>query len=278
MQPLTPIDTAALFPPLSRELIALLRSLDTTDWQRPTVAGSWRVRDVAAHLLDVDLRRIATSRDDHVVTPERPVRSYDDVLRLINEQNATGVQYGARLSPRLLTDLLELTGQWVAELTARLAPHDEARFPVAWAGEDRSENWMDVGREYTERWHHQMQIRDAVGAPELLERRWLDPLLDISVRALPRSYAMTQAPVGTSIVLEVTGDAGGSWSLVREATDWKVFRGAASMPRLVARVAPRNAWRLLYNALSRDQARAALELEGDVVLAEPLIAARSVMV
>jgi hypothetical protein len=43
---------------------------------------------------------------------------------------------------------------------------------------------METGREYTERWHHQMQIREAVGAPGLLERRWYQPVLDLSVRAV----------------------------------------------------------------------------------------------
>jgi hypothetical protein len=59
----------------------------------------------------------------------------------------------------------------LAAAVAALPPHAEAPFGVAWAGETRSANWLDTGREYTERWHHQMQIRDAVGAPPLLERR-----------------------------------------------------------------------------------------------------------
>jgi len=56
MRPLEPLYTAHLFPPLHAELIALLRSLTPEDWERPTVAGSWRVRDVVAHLLDVSGR------------------------------------------------------------------------------------------------------------------------------------------------------------------------------------------------------------------------------
>ena len=39
-----------------------------------------------------------------------------------------------------------------------------------------------------------------------------------------------------------------------------------------------NAWRLLFNALKRDDARAALQIEGRAELAEPLLAARSVIV
>ncbi|HET9983145.1 MAG TPA: maleylpyruvate isomerase N-terminal domain-containing protein [Longimicrobiales bacterium] len=104
MQPLTPVYTAPLFPPLHRALVVLLRGIDAAAWQRPTVAGRWRVRDVAAHLLDGDLRRLAATRDGHALAPERPLHSFADVVGFINELNATGVRYGERLSPRLLVE------------------------------------------------------------------------------------------------------------------------------------------------------------------------------
>jgi hypothetical protein len=33
---------------------------------------------------------------------------------------------------------------------------------VAWAGEAESKNWFHVARDYSEKWHHQQQIREAV--------------------------------------------------------------------------------------------------------------------
>jgi len=42
--PLT--DTRFFFRPLSTELVALLQSLPGGAWGRPTVAGTWRVRDI----------------------------------------------------------------------------------------------------------------------------------------------------------------------------------------------------------------------------------------
>ena len=65
MEPLTPVDTADLFAPLSAELVSLLRGLGESDWAKPTVAGAWRVKDVAGHLLDGNLRRLAFGRDAH---------------------------------------------------------------------------------------------------------------------------------------------------------------------------------------------------------------------
>ena len=45
-----------------------------------------------------------------------------------------GVRYAARLSPRTMTDLLEITGRWVSEYVATLVPHADAHLAVAWAG------------------------------------------------------------------------------------------------------------------------------------------------
>jgi uncharacterized protein (TIGR03083 family) len=266
---------ADLFSPLHGELMTLLRGLAAADWERPTVAGAWRVRDVAAHLLDGDLRKLAGQRDGHPLGPDRPVGGYGDLVDFINALNASGVAYGRRLSPRLLTDLLDLTGRWVAEFTEGLEPHAPSWISVLWAGETRSENWMDTGREYTERWHHQMQIRDAVGAPELLDGRWLNPLLDFSVRALPHAYRDVGAPEGTALTLLVSEWA---WTLVREGSRWQLYGGAAATPATTVRLEPAAAWRLFYNALPPERAREALTVSGDRSLAEPLFRTRSVMV
>lgn len=277
LEPLAPIYTAKLFPGLYAELIALLRGLDEDDWARPTVAGAWRVRDVAAHLLDGDLRRLAAGRDGWLPAPDGPVESFADVVGLINRANASGVSYAQRLSPRIITDLLEVTGRWISDYFAVLQPHGQAMWPVAWAGEDRSENWMDIGRDYTERWHHQMQIRDAVDAPGLLGWEWLQPLLHLSVRALPRAYANVDAPEGTAVTFHVQDTD--SFSVVRTASGWRVFHGFAHDAAALVRVSPDTAWRLLYNALPTGVARGLLEVvEGDRALAEPLLRARSVMV
>jgi hypothetical protein len=278
LEPLTPIYTADLFPALNAELVTLLRGLDDADWSRPTVAGAWRVRDVAAHLLDGDLRRISAGRDGWLPAPDGPLESFADVVGLINRANASGVAYAQRLSPRVVTDLLEVTGRWVADHFAALPPHGEAMWPVAWAGEHRSENWMDVGRDYTERWHHQMQIRDAVDAPAvLLDWDWLQPLLHLSVRALPRAYADVDAPEGTAITFHVQDTD--SFTVVRTASGWQVFHGFAHDAAALLRVGRDTAWRLLYNALPAHVARMELEMvEGDRALAEPLFRARSVMV
>lgn len=278
MQPLKPIDTAPLFAPLHDELMRLLRGLADGDWRRPTVAKAWRVRDVAAHLLDTQLRTLSTLRDGHLAPPDGPLDSYDDVVRFLNRLNAEWTSASKRLSPRVLTDLLATVGPEAARVLADLPPHEPALFAVAWAGEETSQNWMHVGREYTEWWHHQMQIRDAVGAPGLFAKSWLYPLLDISVRVLPQTYGSVTAEPGTALVVEVDGDGGGAWSLIRGDAAWEVYEGAATTPTAKIFVDPDTSWKSLYHALSPEEARSRARLEGDERLAAPFFGARSVMV
>ena len=103
MEPLrTPSIPRDLFPALHAELIALLRGLDDNDWTRQTIAPAWRVRDVAAHLLDGDLRKLSGGRDRQALA-SRPLTSFGDIVALINEANASGVAYAVRLSPRVMT-------------------------------------------------------------------------------------------------------------------------------------------------------------------------------
>ena len=288
---LTPVYTAPLLRPLLSELLDLLRGLRAEQWEAPTVAGAWRVRDVAAHLLDGELRKLAAYRDGHLLPLETPIRTDRDLARFVNALNAEGVAWARRLSPRLLVELLATTGEWAADLLEALPPHDVAMWPVSWAGEAVSENWMDVGREYTERWHHQMQIRDAVAAPPtLLEAQWYRPLLDLSVRALPKSYAEVTAAPDTAVTFIVTttreaaadqavsGDLLGGWTLVREPERWMLYEGVGADATTVVRATVDAAWRLLYNALRSPVPRTAIAIDGDQRLAEPLLQTRSVVI
>jgi uncharacterized protein (TIGR03083 family) len=174
LSPLPLTDTRALFRPVSSELVVLLRSLEADDWQRPTIAGAWVVRDVVAHLVDVTYRRLSFHRDRmQPPPPPQPIGSDRDFVDFINRLNAEWVGATRRFSPRVLTDLFELASRDLAGWFEVLPLDAPALFGVSWAGEETSEGWFDVGREFTELWHHQQQIRMAVGAPPLSDPRYL---------------------------------------------------------------------------------------------------------
>src|SRR5580658_7121235 len=144
------IVTAHLFSILNDKLIELLNSLQPDDWQKPTLAKQWTVKDIAAHLLDTSIRALAT-RDKHIVRPAASIASYQDLVVYLNQLNAGWVDAFKRVSPQVLTGFLIGAGQQQALYIESLDMTANAPVSVAWAGEERSAMWFHVAREYTER-------------------------------------------------------------------------------------------------------------------------------
>ena len=187
-RPLSPTLPAALFTPLSDAFVALLRGLAPADWERATVSAHWNVRQIASHVLDGQLRRLSFQRDGWPVpAPDRPIAGHEDLVRYLNSLNASWVDVARRFSPRVLIDLLEQAGRATGDMAAALDPFGPALFAVAWAGETESPLWFDLARDLTEHWHHQQQIRLAVGAPLLLDAWISAPVMDAFARAIPHA-------------------------------------------------------------------------------------------
>ena len=277
LAPVTPVFLVDLFPGLHAELMALLRGLAPDDWHRPTACALWSVKDIAAHLLDGHVRRLSFGRDGMNAAPDSPISSHSDLVGYLNRLNAQWTAAARRISPQLLIDLLDFTSEPVHAFFRSLDPHGPAMFSVAWAGEDTSTNWFDIGREYTERWLHQQQIREAVGAAGLTERRWLHPTLDIFLRALPFGYQGVNARVGHSLRVQIEGPAGGVWTLVRGEGGWALFTGSEPRPAAAITLDQEVAWKLFSKGLDRQAARARIRIEGDPRLVEPVLATLAVM-
>jgi uncharacterized protein (TIGR03083 family) len=275
--PVTPVFLAELFPGLHAELMSLLRAMRPDDWGKPTACALWSVKDIVAHLVDGALRRLSYGRDRMEPAPDQPITSYAALVAYLNRLNADWVAAARRLSPRLLMDMLDLTGPALSEYFRALDPYAPARFGVAWAGEEASPNWFDIGREYTERWLHQQQIREAIGAPPLTARKWLHPTLEIFIRALPFTYREVEAEVGRGIGIAIGGEAGGVWTLIRTADGWRLFAGSDSSAGTRVSLSQETAWKLFSKGLSPEQARRSINLDGDLRLGQPLLGALAIM-
>jgi hypothetical protein len=259
-------------------LASLLAELPADAWLKPAV-GTWQVRDVAAHLIDVTMRRVAFHRDRHAPPPPPFAIGNDrDFARFINHINAEWVGAARRLSTRQLTELYTWAGGELAGFVESLPDDAPGLFGVSWAGEMESAGWFDIGREFTEQWHHQAQIREAVGAAPLAEPSWLQAHLAIAMRVLPHAYRETGAADGTTIGIEVTGPAGGAWTLQRAGSAWQLLSGEAPSPAARIAMSDDAAWRLLFNGLDAQAATKAVRVSGDPSLAEPLLRARSIVI
>ena len=264
--PLKPILTVDLFPILEGKLIELLRCLRHDDWMRPTLAKHWTVKDVASHLLDGNLKRLSIQRDGFFGLQAPPHGGYEAFIAFINRNNAEWVQAARRLSPRVLIDLIEITSKEVYELFRGLDPNAPALWGVSWAGEETSANWFDIAREYTERWHHQQQIRVAVNRPGISSRELYFPVLDTFMRGMPHAFRSVEAREGTVVEIQITGEAGGSWFVERASSSWRV---ADQMPSADAtlKMDQELAWRVFTKAVDATAAAKEVAISGDRSLA-----------
>jgi uncharacterized protein (TIGR03083 family) len=264
-----PVLVLDLFPTERRALLALLESLSPDDWSRPTIAGDWTVKDIAAHLVADDLGRVSSRRDGH----RQPWIAADEPLKAhIDRRNAEWVAAMRRLSPRVVRSLLELGGQETQRLFESVDPFALGS-PVNWAGPEPAPNWLDLARELTERWHHQQQIREAVGAPLLNDATFLRPVLTTFAFALVPPYRDVDAAAGTTVQLSVEGRSGGDWTLVREATSWSLRLGRANSPNGSVAMNEETAWRMYVHALTRAEVEAGSRFMGDQRLASHILEA-----
>ena len=275
------IDTLHLFEPLDDQLLALLRSLSRQDWSRQTIAGAWTVRDVAAHLLDTPLRRLSFVRDGW--PPDVEIRSDADLARLVNAMNAEGVRTYGRLSPAILIDLLALAATQLRGHLRASAPDAAAAFPVSWAGEPTSAHWFDVAREYTERWHHQAQIRLAVGALDpVMTARFYEPVVATFMHAVPHACRSLDAADGTRVDIHVDGVGGGRWTMTRVAGMWRLAPLSAGTmeqanPAASVTIPAALAWRLFTKGASPGEVAETCTWQGDAAVATAVLASRAIV-
>lgn len=270
-----PVLVVDRFPELLAALLNLLDSLSSEEWARPTVAAGWTVHDVALHLLGDDLGILSRRRDDYREV-QVSLATWDELVSWLNERNNSWVKATRRISPRLVCDLLKLTGDQVNAYFGSLDPYALGG-PVSWAGPDPAPVWLDLAREFTERWHHQQHIRDAAGKPGLTEPRYLEPVLATFVHALPQAYRGVNAPEGICVTLTIVGNSGHAWSVIREQGQWQLYMGKPPQPQAEVVLPEDIAWRLFTKGIASETARRQAIVHGDQDLGWKMLNAVSII-
>jgi hypothetical protein len=146
---------------INDSLLDLLRGFTAENWRRPTVHPDRNVKDLTAHLLQTTLNRVSIDRDGYRLL-SGSIASIEDLIALIQRENREFMTAMRWVSPQILIDLLAIYDREMVAGFERL-DLDGAGIGVAWAGEAVSRNWFDIARMYTEKWHHQQQLRDSTG-------------------------------------------------------------------------------------------------------------------
>jgi uncharacterized protein (TIGR03083 family) len=271
----TRLDETARIPVLealrtvNAALLDLLRSFTAEDWHRPTVHPDRNVKDLTAHLLQGSLGRISAIRDGYRL-PKEPTAGIEDLAALIQRNNREFMTATRWVSPRILIDLLAVYDCELVAAFEALDP-DALGLGVAWAGEAVSRNWFDIAREYTEKWHHQQQLRDATGRPPLYDRALFAPVLETFARGLPFAFRSCEARNGTRVAVTMTGPVTHHWTLRHIGRAWSLWSGPDQESEASIALPADIAWRLWTKGVKPDDVRAKMEVRGDQTMAVPLL-------
>jgi hypothetical protein len=206
----------------------------------------------------------------------RSITSIEDLIAFIQQNNRDFMTAMRRVSPRILIDLLYIYDRELVAALEALDP-DAPGLGVAWAGEASSRNWFDIAREYTEKWHHQQQLRDATGRPLLYDTALFSPVLETFARGLPFAYRSREAKDGTRVSVTVTGAVTLHWTLRRIGGAWSLWNGPDRKSEASIALPADIAWRLWTKGVKPDDARAKMEVRGDETMAAPLASFVAIM-
>jgi len=271
------IETLHLFPTLDRKLIELLNSLTAAEWESQTVAKLWKVKDVASHLLDGNLRGLSSSRDRYFGEKPENIHSYQDLVDFLNYLNMSWTNATKRLSPQVIVNLLEITGKEYTEHLKTLNPFDTAIFSVAWSGQETSLNWFHIAREYTEKFLHQQQIRDAVGKQGIMTKELFYPFIDTFMFAFPYTFSKISAENGTIVSIEVSTEIGGVWSIIKTDNGWNLGKSENLNAHAKVIIDPETIWKLFSKSWKPEDVTDKIKILGDTTLAKQALNTVAVM-
>ncbi|MEO6731273.1 MAG: maleylpyruvate isomerase N-terminal domain-containing protein [Ferruginibacter sp.] len=271
-----PINVVQLLPVLEKKLMSLLTSLNPEDWQKPTIAKSWTIKDIVAHLLDGNVRVLSMLRDNYFGESLGKKTSIN-LIDYLNCLNADWVKAMKRVSPAILINLHQATGYRYNEYYASLDPFGKSPFAVDWAGEKESLNWMHIAREYTEKWLHQQQVRDVLNDKEIMTRELYYPFIDIFMLALPHTYRNVEATDGTLVRITIPSGIGGHWNIIAEGGKWILDNANQAKPVSEVIIDAGIAWKLFSKSIRPQEIKHSVQIEGDQQLGEIALTMISVM-
>jgi uncharacterized protein (TIGR03084 family) len=183
------------------ELRAILVGIPEADWERPTPAAGWTVRDQLSHLAYFDGAARLSMVDPDAFRAAR-AEAMADIEKFVHATLA----YGQGITGGELLDRFTEERRTLVE-AARAMP-DGVRVP--WYGPDMAVPSSITAR-IMETWAHGQDVADALGAVRQPTAR-LRHVCDIGIRARPFSYRNNGLePPETPLRVELTAPDGSLW-------------------------------------------------------------------
>ena len=263
------VDVRPMLPDERRELLVFLVALTPDEWLAPSKAPGWTVKDLALHLLEDDLGWLSRGRDEDrsgLLT----IEDHDAFLAALNAKNQRWIDGAQQLSRPVVIGLLDWAGR---EMDAYYASLDlEARGSVSWASDD-GVPMFDIAQDLTERWVHQMQMREAVDRVAGYRDLYLALVLRTFVWALPHQFRVPADP-GTTLRVDLVPT--GSWTLTCAGDGRWVLGEASAAPDAYVRFdEDSGSWRWLTGGAVEP---GGMRWEGRADLRDALLDVRGILV
>jgi hypothetical protein len=107
---------------------------------RPTACPGWSVKDVALHLLGVEVGNLSRRRDGQAVAVS--ITGWEELVTFVNDFNEAWVQAAHRMSPRLVIDVLQCTGLQMCAFFRSLNLYAIGD-SVSWVGPEPAPIWLE---------------------------------------------------------------------------------------------------------------------------------------
>jgi uncharacterized protein (TIGR03083 family) len=182
------------------DVVTLLRSLDDSDWAKPTDLPGWTVKGVACHLahLESDLAGVKQKR---VELPDLP-----HLTAPTSRFTELGVVAREDMSPEEVVDELEECARTRHERLLADPPTDGKADPPRTPGKIGWDWETLLSNRVVDVWMHEQDIRRAVGRPGGMTTPGAAHTIATFARAFPFVVGKVVAPpTGTTVVLDVRG-------------------------------------------------------------------------
>lgn len=249
-----------------QRFLSVLESLEGADWQQPTACTLWRVKDIAAHEAgslrgNTSFREFLKMQSKEVTGPYR-----EQGMSMLDAMNQAMVDSRAHRSPEdLIAEIRDVGPRAVAWRAGLPALVRAIRLPMEDLG-----GWQPIGylmdTIYSrDMWMHRIDICRATGRAFMQTANHDGRIAALIVRDFSTRFLPDLG--GKSIVLDLTGEAGGTW-LVGES---HVPTGALRMDALDFSV-------LASGRITASDviAQSLVQMEGDRALAQRVLETTSV--
>jgi uncharacterized protein (TIGR03084 family) len=184
------------------DLRTILVGIPEEDWERPTPAAGWTVRDQISHLAYFDGAARLSMEDPDAFRAARDKAMSEDIDTFVDANLA----YGRGIPGPELLD--RFTEERQGLVRAALAMPDGVRIP--WYGPDMAVA-SSVTARIMETWAHGQDVADALGVTRPPTGR-LRHVCDIGIRARPFSYRNRGLePPATPLRVELVAPDGSLW-------------------------------------------------------------------